>query len=215
MENVWGVNGKNGKRSTGNMVFEHVVPSSCWTEDADCHRLLIDLPGFKKEEVMVRADGDGYVVVVSGERETNCNKVVRFVESFKVPADSNSEEISAIFEDEIFYITIPKKKDVPSVREGNQNSVSDHSDNVNSGNANNNAIDQRHQGTTQEEEEEEEEEFHDAELAHKWNESSLHEKLLKKLKENRIVVLTAVLAFSLGFLASRFCQSNAQVEKSE
>ncbi|KAL0416417.1 UNVERIFIED_CONTAM: class I heat shock protein 1 [Sesamum latifolium] len=214
MENVWGVNRKNEKRSCGNMVFEHAVPSSCWTEDADCHCLLIDLPGFKKEEVRVRADGNG-CVVVSGERETNHNKVVRFEESFKVPADSNIEETSVIFEDEIFYITIPKKKDVPSVREGNQNSVSDDSDNVNSGNTNNNACDQRHQGTAQEEEEEEEEEFHDAELAHKWNESSPFEKLPKKLKENRTFVLTAVLAFSLGFLVSRCCQSNAQVEKSE
>ncbi|KAL0355568.1 UNVERIFIED_CONTAM: hypothetical protein Sradi_4003700 [Sesamum radiatum] len=174
------------------MVFEHVVPSSCWTKDADCHCLLIDLPGFKKEEVRVRADGNDYVVV---------------------PADSNIEETSAIFEDEIFYITIPKKKDVPSVREGNQNSVSDDSDNVNSGNTNNNACDQRHQGTAQQDEEEEE--FHDAELAHKWNESSLLEKLPKKLKENRTVVLTAILAFSLGFLVSRCCQSNAQVENSE
>ncbi|KAL0292104.1 UNVERIFIED_CONTAM: class I heat shock protein 1 [Sesamum calycinum] len=214
MENVWGVNRKNGKRSSGNMVFEHVVPSSCWTEDADCHCLLIDLPGFKKEEVRVRADGNGYVVV-SGERETNCNKAIRFEESFKVPADSNIEETSAIFEDEIFYITIPKKKDAPSVRGGNQNNVSDDSDNDNSGNTNNNACDQRHQGTAQQEEEDDEEEFHDAELAHNWNESSLLEKLPKKLKENRTVVLTAILAFSLGFLVSHCCQSNAQVEKSE
>ncbi|KAK4437097.1 class I heat shock protein 1 [Sesamum alatum] len=213
MENVLGANRKNERRSSRNMVLEHLVPSSCWTEDADCHCLLIDLPGFKKEEVRVRAVGDGYVVV-SGEREMNDNKVIRFEQSFKVPADSNIEETDASFEDGIFYLTVPKKKDVPSVGEGNQNDVSDDSDNVNGGN--NNARDQKHQGTSQQEEEdEEEEEFHDAELADEWNDSSLLEKLSKKLNENRTVVLTAVLAFSLGFLVSHCCQSNAKVERSE
>lgn len=31
-----------------NMIFEYMVPSSCWTENADSHYLLIDLPGIHK-----------------------------------------------------------------------------------------------------------------------------------------------------------------------
>ncbi|KAI3454629.1 hypothetical protein Pfo_011292 [Paulownia fortunei] len=134
MANVWGANRKDERRSSRNMIFEYLVPSSCWTEDTDCHCLLIDLPGFKKEEVRIRADNNGHVIV-RGERQANNNKIIHFEQSFKVPAGCNIEETRATFEDEIFYVTVPKKvtpeKEVSeaqnstSVQEEDQNTVSE------------------------------------------------------------------------------------------
>ncbi|KAL7192113.1 hypothetical protein ACSBR2_024037 [Camellia fascicularis] len=49
------------KESRG--LVEQFEPSSAWTEDSNCHYLFLDLPGFKKEWLRLHIDDNGEIVV--------------------------------------------------------------------------------------------------------------------------------------------------------
>ncbi|PIN06785.1 hypothetical protein CDL12_20655 [Handroanthus impetiginosus] len=131
------------------MVFEYMVPSSSWSEDTDCHYLRIDLPGFNMEEMRLRADKYGHIIV-SGERQVNDNKIIHFEQLFKVPENSDIEETSAIFEDDRTYcVTIPKNV-VPD-----QDRASEVQNSTSVYNSNNNNLSRKNDETVHNNEEEE------------------------------------------------------------
>ncbi|KAL3528333.1 hypothetical protein ACH5RR_007655 [Cinchona calisaya] len=214
------------RRSPQNLVFEEIVPPSGWTEDSDFYRLIIDLPGFKMDELKLQVDNYGHLLV-SGERQVNEMKHIRFQQSYRMPDNSNIEDTTAKFEDDILYITVPKnaapadnqensdeentaQADDQHVQEENQHNALDKDDEVlDEAKIDNNQ--NAEEGLSEEgKKEEEEEEFHDAKKENERNErsTSLLRTLRVQLKKNKGIVVTAVLAFSLGVLISQKFQTN-------
>ncbi|KAL5722619.1 hypothetical protein ACHQM5_006121 [Ranunculus cassubicifolius] len=95
--------------NTRQMVYEDFPPSSDWTHDANCHVLLIDLPGFKREELKVRVD-NFRKVTVSGERQVSENKFSRFKQVYEMPEDADVDNISGRFDGGLLFVVIPKRK---------------------------------------------------------------------------------------------------------
>ncbi|KAK6920822.1 hypothetical protein RJ641_014500 [Dillenia turbinata] len=87
------------RRGTRSFKFEQFEPPSGWTEDPKCHYLLLDLPGFKKDEVKFEVDNGGYIKM---------------------------DGITGRFEKDILYIvTIPKLVEGQNEQEDPQNDGSD------------------------------------------------------------------------------------------
>lgn len=193
----------------------------------------------------LKVDKNRYIVAC-GERQGNEYKRIRFEQSYKVPENSNIDDTTAKFEDEILFIVIPKiikapKEPHPEIssvpeavqeeKETEANTVEDKvpqavlKEEAGKGNdqitdaAANGSIHERdshnHHGNeelseeedddTVDEEEEtttttEEEDFHDAKME---NQCSLMKTLGKQLKKNKGILITAVLAFSLGVIVSQ------------
>ncbi|CBI15268.3 unnamed protein product, partial [Vitis vinifera] len=62
--------GKTRRNSSDHLSFQDIVPSSGWSEDEKCHYLLVDLPGFKREEVKLQVDYQTNQLMASGERRS-------------------------------------------------------------------------------------------------------------------------------------------------
>ncbi|RDX84474.1 hypothetical protein CR513_34469, partial [Mucuna pruriens] len=112
--------GTRTSSSSSARVVEEIVPNSGWTEDHSGHFLLVDLPdslyplchlasGFKKEEVQLQIDGSSGRIIVKGSRQTNEHKRVHFEVTFPVPADSDTDNISGNFDSEILYVYVPRR----------------------------------------------------------------------------------------------------------
>ncbi|KAL5544399.1 hypothetical protein UlMin_008183 [Ulmus minor] len=108
MANVKGKRGVGRGPQTGNMIFEEIEPSSQWTADKNSHYLLVELPGFKKEHVKIQVINSGHIKI-SGERLVHENRKLNFEKSYKVPENSNTDKITAKFDGEILYVTVPKQ----------------------------------------------------------------------------------------------------------
>uniref|UniRef100_A0A7N2MNP6 SHSP domain-containing protein n=1 Tax=Quercus lobata TaxID=97700 RepID=A0A7N2MNP6_QUELO len=107
MENVRR-RGIGGRAPLRDHIVEEFVPYSGWTEDVNGRYLLIDLPGFKSEEVKLTIDGSGNMTA-TGQRQVNEDKTVYFDQSFKLPENSDVDKISGRFDGEILYVTVPKQ----------------------------------------------------------------------------------------------------------
>ncbi|KAK3035680.1 hypothetical protein RJ639_032552 [Escallonia herrerae] len=95
-------------RATTGVAVDDLVPPFGWTEDSTCHYLLVDLPGFRREEVKLEANDQIRQIMVSGERQVN-EKNMRFHQTFYLPENSDIQNISGQFEGGILSVTIPKK----------------------------------------------------------------------------------------------------------
>ncbi|KAF8390258.1 hypothetical protein HHK36_024783 [Tetracentron sinense] len=117
-----------GRRWTGErsdsrkLTYEDFQPSFDWTHESNCHVLLVDLPGFKKEEVKLQVDNLGKVTV-SGERRITYSRYSRFKKEFSVPEDSDIGKISGKFEGGLLFVIIPKKA-IERVEEYKEENVS-------------------------------------------------------------------------------------------
>ncbi|CAN4088147.1 unnamed protein product [Withania somnifera] len=195
--------------SSANSVYEDVEPSSGWIEDTENHYLLIDLPGFKREEVRLQVDIFGNIRV-SGERKVGEYKFIRFEKSMKAPEKSKSEDTRARLEDGTLYIIIPKELPENNERDEAAIASSDQEENqpkktdeVESSNG-----DDTNQKENDKEGLSEEEEFHDAKMANKWHESHLVAAGKEIMWKNKTIVITALLAFSFGVYLCQKCQSS-------
>lgn len=192
-------------------MFYYLTSSNCYVE------------GFKKDQVKLHVDNYGHLIV-SGESQVNEMKHVRFQQSYKLPDNSNIEDTTAKFEDDILYIVIPKK--ATDATEGIEDdygkiidSQSDHSQEENKQKAldkdavpDNAAYEignniRTEEGMGEEAKEGGEEEFHDAKVENHSSEGSLLGTLGVQLIKNKGILVTAVLAFSLGVLVSQKIQT--------
>ncbi|GLT63072.1 hypothetical protein SLA2020_356640 [Shorea laevis] len=105
MANVNGVPGDGGY--SGYHYVEELEPSAVWTEDSNCHYLQIQLPGFKKEQFRLDVASTGNLTL-SGERMVNESKAVYVDKTYKLPKDSDVEEITVKYDALYLYITVPK-----------------------------------------------------------------------------------------------------------
>ena len=139
----------------------------------------------------IRTDSHGHVIV-SGEREANDNTILHFEQAYKVPEGCNIEETNAILEDETYYITIAKKNDSKvenSIRgsaQGDLKAQDSPSDSAEENTNKNVSIGER-------------------------PESSFLQKMSNMMKTGGSLVLTSLLAFSLGVFVSHHYQSTPQV----
>ncbi|KAL5544396.1 hypothetical protein UlMin_008180 [Ulmus minor] len=108
MANVKGKRGVGRGTQTGNMIFEEIVPSSQWTADKNGHYLHVELPGFKKEHVNIEVINSGRIKI-SGEKPVHESRKLHFEKSQEVPENSNLDKITAKFDGEILYVTVPKR----------------------------------------------------------------------------------------------------------
>ncbi|KAI3978015.1 hypothetical protein MKX01_032392 [Papaver californicum] len=97
------------RTNTRLLTYEDFQPSTDWTHDLNCHVLLVDLPGFKKEELKVQVD-NSWKVTITGERKVSENKYCRFKQISDVPKDSDINKISGRFDGGLLFVIIPKKK---------------------------------------------------------------------------------------------------------
>ncbi|CAN0901608.1 Protein RESTRICTED TEV MOVEMENT 2 [Linum grandiflorum] len=90
-------------------LVEELVPSSAWDDDIHAHFLLIDLPGFRKEEVSLQVDSGEKQIIVTGKRLLSHNKYVYFHQTYRLPSGiSETDNIVGKFDGEILYVTVPK-----------------------------------------------------------------------------------------------------------
>ncbi|GLJ29286.1 hypothetical protein SUGI_0577480 [Cryptomeria japonica] len=115
------------RRATQRVVDLKFEPEIEWVNTADASVLVLELPGFKKEDVKVDFDGGehftvsgeniiedhGYVGGISQPRQKICSKFKRV---FRIPTDVENSGITSRFENETMYITFNKLKAPPIVK---------------------------------------------------------------------------------------------------
>ncbi|KAK3406289.1 hypothetical protein EUGRSUZ_K02451, partial [Eucalyptus grandis] len=181
---------------------EEFKPASGWFEDSNCHYLVVDLPGFKKEDIKIQTDSIDHVTV-SGERLVKDKRSICFEETFKVPENSAIQMTSGRIEEGILTVTVPKR--APTVTEEEE--------------------EEEEEEETEHHEQDLNKESHDEaakppesevtgrkssgeccpsdEIIKKWGEErSIFRSAMKMLNEKKGIVITAVLAFSLGVWVS-------------
>lgn len=90
-----------------------------WKETPEAHVLKADLPGMKKEEIKVEAEGN--VLQISGERtgenedKTDTWHLVerssgKFMRRLRLPENVKMDEIKAAMENGVLTVTVPKKE---------------------------------------------------------------------------------------------------------
>uniref|UniRef100_A0A803P8U8 SHSP domain-containing protein n=1 Tax=Cannabis sativa TaxID=3483 RepID=A0A803P8U8_CANSA len=226
MANVRGTGVLGDESSTSrlrNAVFDEIVPSSDWTEDLGGHYLLVDLPDFKKEQVKIQVVNNGQIKIY-GERKVNENKYIRFNQTFKAPQESDLDGITAKFDGEILYLTVPKKKVLDPSHENNDQNLhqkstgekekkKDHHDGINHHNKDQKE-EKEHQKTKTEGEKEASKSplyFPDESIRRWERETNYLKSAMGMLNKNKALVVTAILAFSLGmFITRKFDSDNGE-----
>ncbi|MBQ3389880.1 MAG: Hsp20/alpha crystallin family protein [Firmicutes bacterium] len=115
---------KETKRAAQNIVSVTGVMKTDIVEKDDCFELMIDLPGFTKEDVKAELK-EGYLNI-QAERNTSSeekDEEGRFIRrerysgtcsrSFYVGDDLKQDDIKAKFENGILKLTVPKKPEEP------------------------------------------------------------------------------------------------------
>ncbi|CAH1419420.1 unnamed protein product [Lactuca virosa] len=216
------------KKSSSSLTFEEFVPPSAWTEESTYHYLLVDLPGFKRQELKLQADNKTHIVV-SGERQERENKYKRFEQRFELPKNADVDKITGKLDGEILYISVPKKIEPQhqeikhgseiesepepelasaSVLESEPEPVSsdEEDDDDKKSDANENESDKK-DGEKGIERKEDKRVFNED-----WEkEAHLYLRIaIEKIRKNKGIVVTAIFAFSLGVMVSQKFQSNGQ-----
>lgn len=101
---------------------EEFKPDSQWIEDPSNRYLLVQLPGYKREDLRVQLDGAGKLLI-KGSRQVSENRYHDVNQSFDVPKDTIIEKISGRFEDECLTLTMPKR--VVEKQEATQKAISE------------------------------------------------------------------------------------------
>ncbi|KAL2461044.1 inactive protein RESTRICTED TEV MOVEMENT 2 [Abeliophyllum distichum] len=89
-------------------VYEDLKPASEWLEDDDSYNLIIQVPGFMREQLKVSTE-DEKTIRVRGERLVAGNKWSRFQEDFQIPDNTELTSVRAKYDSGILTITVPRK----------------------------------------------------------------------------------------------------------
>ncbi|KAF5730139.1 hypothetical protein HS088_TW20G00509 [Tripterygium wilfordii] len=196
-----------------NAMVEEIVPSSAWTEDSEGHYLLLDLPGFNKEEVKFQIGNSGNITI-SGERLVKDNKFIVFEQTFKIPENSDTDEITGKFEDGMLHVTVPKQptnKHEEEARSPNTDGV-DQEENVEAKKVEKHnkegQVDHDQNEQVKEQKAKEDDHYHKDGFPKEVGERSqegneLLALAMEMLKKHKGIVSIVVLAFSFGFFVAR------------
>jgi hypothetical protein len=140
--------------------------------------------------VKLQVDDPGKLTV-SGERLVNNSKCIYFEQTFKLPQNSDTDNITGKFDGEILYVTVPKQEETSKEPDLNQ--------------PNSTIGDQKTNNEILEGKESSGKSRDGYRLVPRkyWgqeDEATPLEKASRMMKKNKGILLMAVLAFSLGFL---------------
>ncbi|KAA0055710.1 hypothetical protein IC582_003206 [Cucumis melo] len=88
--------------------FQEFEPRYDWVHHPDSHVLVVRLSGFRSNQLKVQVTSTGKLRV-SGERKLGNGKWLRFEKEIDIPADADTDKISAKLEEGILYVKQPKK----------------------------------------------------------------------------------------------------------
>ncbi|KAJ8552069.1 hypothetical protein K7X08_028512 [Anisodus acutangulus] len=98
----------DSKGAAATQVYEDFVPTTELVQEQNSDTLLLDLTGFKKEQVRVQLTKTG-TLKISGQRPVvGQNKALRFQKDFPVSENCDKTKISAKLENGILYVKQPK-----------------------------------------------------------------------------------------------------------
>ncbi|XP_062170986.1 inactive protein RESTRICTED TEV MOVEMENT 2-like [Alnus glutinosa] len=95
------------KPLAANSVYEDFDPPSEWAREQEDDTLILELPGFKKEQLRVQV-ALNRSLKISSERSLGNNKWRRFQKELPVPSNVDPNSITAKFEGGMLYIKHPK-----------------------------------------------------------------------------------------------------------
>ncbi|XVF50175.1 hypothetical protein PTKIN_Ptkin04bG0074600 [Pterospermum kingtungense] len=213
----------DGRRSD-NRIAEKFVPGSDWTQDAKGNYLFVDLPGFKKEQLKLELASSGHITI-SGERVVNGNESMYFEQTFQLPENSDMDNISGKFDGDFLHVTVPRKS-VAGENKQQQSGNENYANNIGVPEAPNN----HGQNQSKHEEGHGHQQLCDdeakgemvnketcrvasfpKEMIRKWEqEDGPLELAMKFLKNNKGVVLSVVIAISIGILVFRKFESRGE-----
>ena len=131
---------------------------------------------------------------VSGERVVNDNsKCIYFHQKYKLPENSDPENITAEFDGGILYVTVPKKE-LTAVKEP------EYEENAT---ATTTSDENHHQETLAEKRSMDGYRLFSMKYWQREDEATPLEKAFEMIKKNKGILLTAVLAFSIGIIVAR------------
>ncbi|KAJ3702425.1 hypothetical protein LUZ61_006130 [Rhynchospora tenuis] len=93
-------------RSVSRM-YSDIDPRCEWVQGEEFSTLLVDVSGFKKEELKAQVDTSRNLKV-SGERNVEGNKWCRFQKSFQLAKACDISKIKAKFDNDVLYVMVPK-----------------------------------------------------------------------------------------------------------
>ncbi|XP_043702210.1 inactive protein RESTRICTED TEV MOVEMENT 2-like [Telopea speciosissima] len=93
--------------ATSTRTYEDFQPYSNWLKEEGDDTFVVDLPGFKRDQLRVQIESHGNVKI-TGERFLADNKWSHFRKDILIPKNCNENEIKARFTDGVFYIKMPK-----------------------------------------------------------------------------------------------------------
>jgi hypothetical protein len=140
--------------------------------------------------VKLQVDIDPGKLTVSGERLVNNSKCIYFEQTFKLPQNSDTDNITGKFYGEILYVTVPKQEETSEEPALNQpNTIGDQKNN-------NELLEEKESSSNSRD---------GYRLVPRkcWgqeDEATTLEKASRMMKKNKGILLMAVLAFSLGVL---------------
>jgi len=140
----------------------------------------------------LQVDNSGQIVV-SGERLVNKNrKVIYFEQKFKLPENSDTDKITGKFDGEILYVTVPKQEET-SIEPEYQNTAT----------ATATATSDENHRRLEEKGSMDSYRLFSKKYWRREDEAIPLEKALEMIKKNMGILLTAVIAFSLGMIVTR------------
>ncbi|KAF8005577.1 hypothetical protein BT93_K0005 [Corymbia citriodora subsp. variegata] len=179
-----------GRTHSEDHIVEEFTPSFGWEEDSDCNYLIIDLPDFEKEEIKIQTNSIDHVTV-SGDRLVK-DKYIYFEETFKVPQNSDIQKTTGRFKDGVLTVKVPKRDTTVVEKEEAEHHEQD---------LNKESHNEAHEPPEREAmgRKPSREWCYSDEIIEKWGEErSIFRSAMEIINGNRGIIITAVLAFSLG-----------------
>lgn len=165
----------------------------------------------------LQVDSSGRITI-RGERKANERKNVHFQLTFPVPEDSDVDKIAGKFDNGILSVTVPKRiakeNKASGIEEASNADVKRAEENKNQEpNADNEGRDPSQHDSQRQKDEKSHENAHvgdfSEQLTRKWEQEPMLRSALEVLRKNKGIVITAVIAFSLGVLVSHKFQFSA------
>lgn len=189
--------------------------------------------GFKKDKVKLEVNTTTGHITVTGETQVNANEFKYFEENFTIPANSDVDKITGQFDGEILYVTVPKvvavvqekkepeivqeKKEAEIVQEKKEAEIEQNqniegaaaAENTHLRAPNNNDGKYTHKDDGKNDAESNKllgnaRIFFSPENIRKWeDDNGILRSAMEVLNKNKGIVITAIVAFSLGMLVTR------------
>ena len=166
----------------------------------------------------LQVDYETNTVLVNGERQVSELKFIRFEQTFKLPKNSDTGKITGNFEDEILHVTVPKvkeQKEEPKKKEekGTYRKVVEENvkEKASKGDDDKQGGDHGPSLENINGERNKQSEGVDKVFQEKlWYDAGLLERVILKLRNNKGIVMIAILAFSLGVFITRKFESGGE-----